>query len=196
MSRGILMFFGVLATYISALFGINLIPKFMLERVRPEGTMLPYAYTEQELRGRRVYVREGCVYCHSQQIRAKQNGSDMERGWGQRPTVAQDYVHDSPVLLGTMRTGPDLANIGVRQPSDDWHLKHLYNPRITSPGSIMPPYPWLFMKQGEYDRGMTLDLPQEFAPEAGAQVIPTQEALDLVAYLKSLKRNYKVEGLK
>jgi cytochrome c oxidase cbb3-type subunit 2 len=81
-------------------------------------------YTSAELRGREVYIANGCVYCHSQQPRAKAFAPDFSRGWG-RATVAGDYAYDQPHLLGTMRTGPDLMNIGVRQPSEQWHLGHL-----------------------------------------------------------------------
>jgi len=92
--------------------------------------------------------------------------------------------------LGTMRTGPDLSNIGVRNPSLDWHLLHLYNPQITSKGSIMPPYPFLFKKQPIPASGSTpgaLRLSEDFAPAAGFEVVPTDDALALVAYLQFLK---------
>src|SRR5690606_812379 len=100
-------------------------------------------YTSAELRGREVYIANGCVYCHSQQPRARAFAPDFERGWG-RATVAGDYAYDRPHLLGTMRTGPDLMNIGARQPGEAWHLGHLYQPRAYVPGSIMPSYPYLF----------------------------------------------------
>jgi cytochrome c oxidase cbb3-type subunit 2 len=88
-------------------------------------------YTASEWRGRQVYVSNGCVYCHSQQPRARSLAPDTARGWG-RPSVAGDYAYDTPHLLGTMRTGPDLLNIGVRQPSAQWHLGHLYRKRSTN----------------------------------------------------------------
>ena len=91
-------------------------------------------YSEQAARGREVYVSLGCVYCHSQQPRDPSVAPDGERGWG-RAAVPADFVYDSPHLLGSMRTGPDLLNIGARQPSSDWHLAHLYNPRAVSPGT-------------------------------------------------------------
>merc|ERR1711938_52890 len=74
----------------------------------PEG-LAPY--TEAELRGRAHYIDLGCVYCHSQQPRSPDQAPDGARGWG-RPSTASDYVYDSPHLLGTMRTGPDLLNVG------------------------------------------------------------------------------------
>jgi cytochrome c oxidase cbb3-type subunit 2 len=92
-------------------------------------------------------------------------------------------------MLGTMRTGPDLTNIGVRQPSEDWHLLHLYNPRITSTNSIMPPYAFLFEKRpiGREPAADALKLDGQFAPAAGYQIVPGAEAKALVAYLLSLK---------
>ena len=102
------------------------IPYLILRDVKPPAALKPY--TAQQLRGRAVYVKNGCVYCHSQQPRDPSQAPDGTRGWG-RPSVAADYAYDSPHLLGTMRTGPDLFNIAVRQPSEDWHLGHLYQPR-------------------------------------------------------------------
>lgn len=141
------------------------------------------------MRGREQYISNGCVYCYSQQPRAKEFAPDTQRGWG-RPTVAGDYAYDAPHLLGTMRTGPDLMNIGVRQPSDQWHLGHLYQPRAYVPGSIMPSYPFLFeFKKAAEPGDVLVSLPPGYAPR-GRQVVARQEALDLVAYLKSLDRSY------
>ena len=70
-------------------------------------------------RGRKVYVANGCVYCHSQQVRADYAGSDIERKWGIRRSAPRDYIFDRPVLLGVSRMGPDLANVGKRLPADE-----------------------------------------------------------------------------
>ena len=88
-----------------------------------------------------------------------------------------------------MHTGPDLSNIGQRQPSADWHLSHLYNPQITSKGSIMPPYAFLFEKRkiGATPASNAVKLTGEFAPPPGYEIVPTEEAKNLVAYLISLK---------
>ena len=148
-------------------------------------------YSSTELRGREVYIANGCVYCHSQQPRAKAFAPDFARGWG-RATVAADYAYDRPHLLGTMRTGPDLMNIGVRQPSKDWHLGHLYQPRAFVPGSIMPSYPYLFELKARAEKNeVVVNLPAEFVP-AGQVVVARPEAMDLVAYLLSLDRSYPV----
>jgi cytochrome c oxidase cbb3-type subunit 2 len=105
--------------------------------------------------------------------------------------VAADYAYDTPHLLGTMRTGPDLFNIGARQPSRDWHLGHLYAPRAYTPGSIMPSYPYLFeVRQGvaEPDE-VVVNLPPAFA-KPGQVVIAKPEVRALVDYLISLDRTY------
>src|SRR5699024_4212739 len=108
---------------------------------QPEGFE---GHTETEIRGRELYISLGCVYCHSQQPRdPSQTRADQEFGWG-RPSVPADYTYQGPHLLGTMRTGPDLFNIGARQPSVDWQLAHLYNPRAVVSWSTMPSYPFLF----------------------------------------------------
>ncbi len=155
-------------------------------RSKPSVGLKPYS--EQALRGRAVYVSLGCVYCHSQQPRDPAQAPDGIRGWG-RPSVPGDYAYDTPHLLGTMRTGPDLLNIGARQPSVDWHLAHLYNPRAVTPGSIMPAYPFLFEEMPEKSAAdVELKLPAAFVPKT--RMIATQEALDLVQYLKELDRSY------
>ena len=88
--------------------------------------------------GKLVYQDLGCIYCHSQQVRRKGFGADYERGWGDRQSVPRDYIMQKRVLLGTMRTGPDLMTVGTRLSDPTWHYLHLYDPDITSPGSIMP----------------------------------------------------------
>ena len=148
-------------------------------------------YTDQQLRGRAVYVANGCVYCHSQQPRDRNLAPDAARGWG-RPSVPADYVYDKPHLLGTMRTGPDLFNIGARQPSKDWHLGHLFQPRAYVPESIMPAYPFLFRVRDAAEEGeQVVTLPPGYAP-FGKVVVATPEALDLVKYLQSLNHTYPV----
>jgi len=147
------------------------------------------AYTPQQLRGRAVYIREGCLYCHTQQPGSATYVRDQQRGWG-RPSVPADYVYDSPPLLGTMRTGPDLFNIGVRQPSADWNLGHLYQPRAYVPGSIMPSFAYLFVIKSAAEAGDQLvHLPPAYAP-ADAVVVASPAALDLVAYLQALDHSY------
>jgi cytochrome c oxidase cbb3-type subunit 2 len=163
------------------------IPYLTVRDTRPVEGLKPYSAAQ--LRGRTQYIDNGCVYCHSQQPRSKAFAPDFKRGWG-RATVAGDYAYDTPHLLGTMRTGPDLMNIGARQPSQQWHLGHLYQPRAYAPGSIMPSYPYLFEVKSAAEPGdVALTLPPGVAP-AGKQVVATQAALDLAAYLQSLDRTY------
>ncbi|MFN7835135.1 MAG: cbb3-type cytochrome c oxidase subunit II [Burkholderiaceae bacterium] len=165
------------------------VPWMLLDTAHPAGTELQ-PYTPQQLHGRQQYIANGCVYCHSQQPRDPKQAPDGVRGWG-RPSVAADYYYDNPHLLGTMRTGPDLFNIGARQPSRDWQLGHLYQPRAYTKGSIMPAYPFLFEERRPEEVSTTdvvVNLPPEFA--TGKTVVASKEALDLVAYLLSLDRTY------
>lgn len=168
------------------------IPSVQLVQVPAEKELKPY--TEEELRGREHYVNLGCVYCHSQQPRDPSQAPDGQRGWG-RPSTPGDYAYDYPHQLGTMRTGPDLFNIGVRQPSDDWQLAHLYQPRALVEWSIMPAYPFLF-EWKPYFNGVDIQvkLPDKYKPAEGV-IVAKKEAIELVAYLKSLKRNYPSEQL-
>lgn len=143
-------------------------------------------------RGRALYLAEGCGYCHSQFVRAAY--ADARFG---RPSVALDYVGESPPLLGTQRTGPDLANVGQRQPSWMWNLIHLYNPRAMVPPSIMPPFPWYFdlvdadtlATVPQERRAFSFRLDAPFMP-AGLTAVPRQEALDLTAYIRSLRQEF------
>lgn len=152
-------------------------------------------YTTAQQRGRDLYIANGCVYCHSQQPRDPGfSSADAERGWG-RPSVPGDYAYDQPHLLGTMRTGPDLLNIGARQPSVDWHLLHLYNPRAVVEGSIMPAYRFLFRVVDEPAEGdRVVRIPAPYGPESGS-VVATREALELTSYLLALDRTYPASTL-
>jgi cytochrome c oxidase cbb3-type subunit 2 len=87
-----------------------------------------------------------------------------------------------------MRTGPDLLNIGARQPSRDWHLTHLYNPRLVTPQSLMPPFPWLFEERtsaGPSDAVVNV-------PGSRAVIVANRDGLDLIEYLLSMNRTYPV----
>lgn len=128
---------------------------------------------------------------HEAKIRfdLKPVGADIARGWGTRASVARDYLYEDTLMLGNLRIGPDLSNVGARLPDAQWHLKHLYHPRTTVEGSTMPAYQFLFKVRpvGEAPSPQALKLDSEFAPVAGYEVVPTAEALALVAYLQSLK---------
>ena len=118
-------------------------------------------------------------------------GADIARGWGTRQSVAADYLYDAPVQLGSLRAGPDLANVGVRAPDVNWQLQHLYIPRSLVKNSTMPAFRYLFTvkKIGAQPAPDALVVPKEFAPADGFEVVPTAEAKQLAAYLVSLKNN-------
>lgn len=134
----------------------------------PDGTVhQAKPYTALEWRGRKVYIREGCWYCHSQYVRPV-TGED--RRWG---PVSQEgeYAYDVPHMFGTRRIGPDLSRVGGKY-SDDWHFAHHFNPRMVVPDSIMPAFPWLY-------KGV----------DANGKPNPTEEAVALVAYIQKLGTN-------
>ena len=134
----------------------------------PDGRVVEAkAYTDLEWRGRKVYIREGCWYCHSQYVRPV-TGED--RRWG---PISQEgeYAFDVPHLFGTRRIGPDLSRVGGKY-ADDWHYAHHFNPRLVVPDSIMPAFPWMF-------KGV----------DANGKPIPTDEMVALVAYIQKLGSN-------
>jgi cbb3-type cytochrome oxidase cytochrome c subunit len=115
-------------------------------------------------------------------------GPDIARGWGKRHSVAEDFLFDSPVMPGSQRVGPDLADVGTRLPDAHWHLLHLYAPQLQAKGSIMPPYRFLFEQREAKGRPSpdALVLPGDLAPPKGYEVVPTPAAKALAAYLISL----------
>ncbi len=111
-------------------------------------------YSPLELEGRDLYIREGCNSCHSQVIRPFRDEVVRFNGKNGQYSKAGEFVYDRPFLWGSKRTGPDLHRQGGKNPSS-WHYKHMYNPRSTSAGSIMPRYPWLIAN--DLDRSQTVD---------------------------------------
>ena len=99
-------------------------------------------YTPLELAGRDIYVREGCYTCHSQMVRPTRAELLRYGDWSR----AGEYAYDHPFQLGSRRMGPDLQRLGGKYP-DAWHYEHMRDPRATSPGSVMPAYPWLFTRK-------------------------------------------------
>ncbi len=140
------LFFTVLAT-ISILIGglIEIVPMFLIQQNVPTIASV-HPYTPLEVLGRDIYIREGCVGCHSQMIRPFR--SETER-YGEY-SKAGEFVYDHPFLWGSERKGPDLAREGGKYP-DAWHFNHMDDPRSTSPGSIMPRYSWLLTQKMETD---------------------------------------------
>jgi cytochrome c oxidase cbb3-type subunit I/II len=140
--EGVPVTFTVLTTVAVVVGGmIEIIPMFLIkENVPTIASVKPY--TPLEVLGRDIYIREGCVGCHSQMIRPFR--SETER-YGDYSKVGE-FVYDHPFLWGSKRTGPDLHRVGGKYP-DAWHYNHMENPRSTSPGSIMPNYPWLLSQK-------------------------------------------------
>ena len=123
-------------------------------------------------------------------VRVRPIGPDIDRGWGHRGNVAQDYLQDSPVFLGSQRLGPDLANIGLRSPDANWHLNHLYDPASVVPGSTMPPYRFLFEKRrvvSNHTSPDSLKFVKDTKTNEEFEIVPTDQARALVAYLQSLQ---------
>ncbi len=149
--------------------------------------------TASEMRGKMLFIQNGCVACHTQQVR----NVDMDKVWGSRPGVAADYARNERIsawvntatLMGTERTGPDLTNVGLRQPGLEWNLLHLYQPRAVVRQSVMPAYPWLFtVKEEPAADDVVVNVPEKYARNVKGKVVATEDALDLVAYLQSLKQ--------
>ncbi len=138
------LLFTILVTLAVAVGGIvEFLPMFLVEGNIPRiATVKPF--TPLEVAGRDLYIREGCVGCHSQMIRPFRD--EIER-YGEY-TKPGETVYEHPFLWGSKRTGPDLQRIGGKYPHL-WHVRHMENPRSTSPQSIMPPYPWLLADDAE-----------------------------------------------
>jgi cytochrome c oxidase cbb3-type subunit 2 len=208
------LFTGIFATFALAWFGETVIPQIQLGNLQPqteEDGSDPYPVNNSGIvaRGRKVFVSEGCFYCHTQMVRGELSGSDIARGWGARRTVARDYIYDEPAVLGLTRNGPDLANIGNQDVIDastkekrwkdaSWHYLHLYNPRIKVEGSLMPSFSYLFEKRKIAGERSVEALPLQGENDAGNgyEVVPSSDARALVAYLLSLDRSHPLNEVK
>jgi cytochrome c oxidase cbb3-type subunit II len=194
MNSGPLLFLGLFLSLATSFWGVILWPQLQLGRLdlRPipnTRDLYPSGRLGLAKAGADVYRAQGCYECHTEQVRPRELGYDLERGWGVRRTVAQDYLLDDPVMLGRLRVGPDLANIGMRQPDAQWHLLHLYHPKSEVPASTMQPYRFLFRQQRVKGGGTpdALPLSGDLAPPEGYEIVPTDQARALVAYLQSLR---------
>jgi len=176
---------------------VAILPAMQNER---KNKLLPGAeiLSAEAAKGKELFIANGCVACHTQQVR----NVEMDKTWGSRPSIAADYAgsrrtdvwRNTATLMGTERTGPDLTTIGTRQPSAEWQLTHLYNPRILVAPSVMPAYPWLFTVKKAPGKGeVIVNVPEGYVAK-GQKVIATQEALQLVAYLASLKQTPLPDG--
>jgi len=171
---------------------IELVPTFLIKSNIPTiATVKPY--TPLELHGRDIYIREGCVGCHSQMVRPFR--SEVQRydpKFGEY-SKAGEYVYDHPFLWGSKRTGPDLHRVGSKY-ADSWHYRHMLTPTEVSTGSIMPAYPWLYEQiieksatAGKISALRTVGVPYEEGYEQTAND-------DLDAQAKKIADGLKMEG--
>lgn len=195
---------------------IEIIPTYLIKSNIPTISSVK-PYTPLELQGRDIYIREGCVGCHSQMIRPFR--SETER-YGEY-SKAGEYVYDHPFLWGSKRTGPDLAREGKKYP-DSWHYYHMMSPPLMSPGSLMPAYPWLLedkldtsTTKAKIEAMQTLGVPYEegFADIAnanlsaqadsiaaglnkeGVEAIADREIIAIIAYLQRLGTDIKIKDI-
>jgi len=207
------VFFAVLAT-IAILIGgvVEIIPTILVKSNVPTISSVK-PYTPLELEGRDIYIKNGCVGCHSQMVRPFR--FETER-YGEY-SKAGEFVYDRPFLWGSKRTGPDLHRIGGKYP-DSWHYFHMLDPRSMSPGSLMPPYPWMVENEMDYTdlpakirtlQKLGVPYPKGFDLEAnknleiqadkivkslegaGVEVMPNTEIVALIAYLQRMGTDIK-----
>ncbi len=190
---GLLIVFSVIAILWGGL--AQIVPLFF-QQSTTEPVMGLEPYTALQLEGRDIYIREGCVGCHSQMIRPFR--AETER-YGHY-SVAGEFIYDRPFLWGSKRTGPDLHRVGERY-SDDWHRVHLINPRDVVPESIMPAYPWLEENQLDGSdiqakmRALTIvgtPYSEEQIANAPAELEGKREMDAVIAYLQVLGTKVKV----
>jgi cbb3-type cytochrome oxidase cytochrome c subunit len=117
------LFLGIFGTFAFSWAGLTLIPNWQIGHLDPQADeeqtdIYPMPKSGMAERGRKIYAANGCVYCHSQQVRADYAASDIDRKWGTRRSAPRDYLFERPVMLGKMRLGPDLSNIGKRAPAE------------------------------------------------------------------------------
>jgi cytochrome c oxidase cbb3-type subunit 2 len=155
-----------------------------------EGQAFPQRTTGLAARGQLVDADLGCAACHTQQVRRPDYGSDQARGWGERQSVARDYIHQARPQLGASRLGPDLTNLASRKPNAPtaggmYHLLYLG-------AGTHPRYRFLFeQRQVVGERSShALQFSGEYAAPVGFEIVPTERARTLVAYLLSLNNAY------
>jgi cytochrome c oxidase cbb3-type subunit 2 len=190
--------FGIFLIFTATWFGLVGYSYLQLGRMQPAvdentGDANPPPLSGLAAAGQRVYAANGCVNCHTQQVRSSAFSTDVEKKLGPRPTVARDYLRESPAFLGNLRIGPDLADVGLRSSDTNWFHAHLYEPSTVTPGSNMPAYRYLYRNRriaGQPSADAVAGLKGPHAARPGYEIVPTEEARVLVAYLLSLKRDY------
>jgi cytochrome c oxidase cbb3-type subunit I/II len=203
--------FAVATTVAIAIGGlVEIIPMFTVA-AGPPALAGVTPYTPLEVAGRDVYIREGCYTCHSQMVRPMRAELLRYGEWSR----SGEYAYDHPFLLGSRRIGPDLQRVGGKYP-DAWHYEHMRDPRSTSPGSVMPTYPWLLRNRIDpaditasvralrrvglpYTDEQVAGVPAQLAAQgqdivarlatAGIKTEPDREIVALIAYLQRLGKD-------
>lgn len=186
MNRGPYLFLGAFAILAFSWTAVILANQLGYGAVTPyydplEGKSFPAPQPGIVARGEAVYADLGCAVCHTQQVRRADLGGDIARGWGERASVGRDYLQENIIQLGSNRIGPDLRNVGGRMDDINAFYQLLYAPEQRTVGSNMPAYRFLFEETkivGEISSD-ALDV----ATRDGYQVVPTERARSLVAYL-------------
>lgn len=196
MKNGPLFFIGIFAALTLSWAGIVLGTNAQLGGLTPyyddaEGNSFPQRLSGIAAQGEQVYASLGCVACHTQQVRRPDFGSDQARGWGDRQTVARDYIFQPRPQLGSLRYGPDLSNLAARKPTPP-DAEELY--KLLYAGSpAHPAYRFLFDHRkivGERS-AQALNLMDDLAPQRGYEIVPTRQAEALVTFLLNLKVGYE-----
>jgi cytochrome c oxidase cbb3-type subunit 2 len=199
MKNGFFFFIGLLAAFVFGWAGIALGSHKQLGSLTPfyddgEGSTFPARPQGLAARGQLVYANLGCASCHTQQVRRPDFGSDKERGWGERQSVARDYIFQVRPQLGESRIGPDLANLAGRKPPlDATELSQFLYSGIISGAKVAthPPYKFLFDDRASPGETSVDALPARFGAAPGRQLVATERARTLVAYLQSLNTSYE-----
>lgn len=199
MNNGPLLFLGLFAAMVCSWLGFIMEPQLQIGNLPQTNTVVvgdavsetyPITPSGDAHQGAEIYRANGCASCHTQFVRPAALGSDISRGWGLRRSVAEDYLLEEPVMLGSQRVGPDLANVGRRMDVNQILIR-LYNPRAFVQDSVMPRFPFLFKlrKIAGAPSPDAVSFPRDYAPPAGYEVIPTPRALALAAYLMNLRQD-------
>src|SRR5213083_336392 len=143
------LFLGIFGTFAFSWVGLTVIPNWQIGHLNPQmeedgSDVYPQPQSGMVTRGARVYAANGCIYCHSQQVRADYAADDIERKWGERRSAPRDYIFERPVFLGKMRMGQDITNIGARAPAEQENARPGGGPSPAAPpapqgGAPAPP---------------------------------------------------------
>jgi cytochrome c oxidase cbb3-type subunit 2 len=199
MNSGPLLFLGMFVTMAVSWLTFVMGPQLQIGRMEQATNTVsalqeryPNPYPGDAAQGAQVYRANGCVACHTQQIRSREFGPDIARYFGIRQSTGYDYLFDQPVLLGEQRIGPDLSAVGDRMDRNSLLLK-LYDPRLgNTPKSVMPSFAYLFdTRRVDFNASSNAlqNLPPDLAAPAGFEIVPSAKAEQLAAYLLSRRQN-------